>query len=335
MSALPAIWAALIAIAVLAYVLLDGFDLGVGILFAVEREEADRDVMINTIAPVWDGNETWLILGGGGLFAVFPLAYAVIMPAMYPLIIAMLLGLVFRGVAFEFRFRAATLPGRLWWDRAFFIGSLVAALAQGFTLGGLLQGIKVENRAYAGGWFDWLTPFSVLCAVALVVCFALQASCWLIWRTEGLLQLRSQHRARSLAVALLAFIVAVSVWTPLLKEAYMLRWFAWPNIVLLSPLPVLVALVAWAFWQGLARGREALPFFCVQAWIVLCYAGLGISIWPMMVPPSITVADAAAPPESQFFLLVGALLLLPIILTYTGFSYWVFRGKVGPGAHYH
>ncbi len=332
---LPTIWAGLIAIAVLAYVLLDGFDLGIALLFAAEREEADRDVMVNTVAPVWDGNETWLVLGGGGLFAVFPLAYAIIMPAMYPTIIAMLLGLVFRGVAFEFRFRAATQGGRIMWDRAFLLGSLVAAFAQGLTLGGLLQGIRVEGRAYAGGWWDWLTPFSVLCGVALLVGYALQGSCWLIWRTEGALQARARSRARVLAVAMLAMIVAVSVWTPLLQQPFLMRWFSWPNILLVSPVPILVALVALLFWRGLRREHDVTPFLCVQAWFVLCYAGLGISIWPMMVPPSITIYQAASPPASQLFLLVGASVLIPIILIYTGFSYWVFRGKVRPGMHYH
>ena len=332
---LPTIWAAIIALAVLAYILLDGFDLGLGLLFSVERQEEDRDVMVNTIAPVWDGNETWLVMGGAGLFAVFPLAYAVIMPALYPTIIAMLLGLVFRGVAFEFRFRAITERGRIWWDRAFLLGSLVATLAQGLTLGGLLQGIKVVDRAYAGGWFDWLTPFSVLCGVALVIGYSLQASCWLIWRTEGALQRRARARARVLAITMLALIVAVSIWTPLLSTHFTNRWFAWPNILLLSPMPVVVALVAWGFWTGLSREHHLTPFLCAQAWFVLCYAGLGISIWPMMVPPSITVHQAAAPPESQMFLLVGAVILIPIILIYTGFAYWVFRGKVKPGAHYH
>ncbi len=332
---LPTIWAGLIAVAVLAYVLLDGFDLGVGLLFAVEQHEEDRDTMVNTVAPVWDGNETWLVLGGGGLFAVFPLAYAIIMPAMYPTIIAMLLGLVFRGVAFEFRFRAASRGGRVMWDSAFLLGSLVAAVAQGLTLGGLLQGVRVEGRSYAGGWWDWLTPFSILCAVALVIGYALQASCWLIWRTEGPLQRRARARARLLAIVMLAMIVAVSVWTPLLGSSFLMRWYAWPNILLVSPVPLLVVLVGLLLWRGLQREHDLTPFLCAQAWFVLCYAGLGISIWPMMVPPSISIYQAAAPPASQLFLLVGASVLIPIILIYTGFSYWVFRGKVKPGAHYH
>ncbi len=332
---LPVIWAGLIAFAVLAYVLLDGFDLGVGILFAAERREEDRDVMLNSIAPVWDGNETWLVLGGGGLLAMFPLAYSVILPALYPAIIAMLLALVFRGVSFEFRFRAATKRGRESWDWAFFAGSTTAAFCQGLVLGGLLQGIHVEDRVYAGGWWDWLTGFTVLCGTAVATGYALQGASWLIWRTEGLLQQRATQYARALATAMLCFIVAVSVWTPLLNPTFRQRWFAWPGIVLTSPVPILVALVAWLFWRGLSRGHQATPLLCAQAWFILCYAGLGVSLWPMIVPPSITIWDAAAPASSQLFLLVGALVLIPIILCYTGYAYWVFRGKVRPGMHYH
>jgi cytochrome bd ubiquinol oxidase subunit II len=328
-------WACLIAVAVLAYVLLDGFDLGVGILFSAERREEDRDVMVNSVAPVWDGNETWLVLGGGGLFAMFPLAYAVILPALYPAIIAMLLALVFRGVGFEFRFRAATERGRVWWDRAFLCGSTVAAFCQGLVLGGLLQGIRVQDRSYAGGWWDWLTGFTILCGVAVVVGYALQGACWLIWRTEGALQQRCRSYARALAIATLGFIGAVSLWTPMLNPLFMHRWFGWPGIALTSPVPILVALVGWMFWRGLSRDHHVTPFLCAQAWFVLCYAGLGISLWPLIVPPDITIWEAAAPPSSQAFLLVGAVVLIPVILGYTGYAYWVFRGKVGPGAHYH
>lgn len=332
---LPLIWAGLIAVAVLAYVLLDGFDLGIGILFAVEHEDEDRDVMVNSVAPVWDGNETWLILGGGGLLAVFPLAYATILPALYPTIIAMLLALVFRGVAFEFRFRAATRTGRRWWDIAFLGGSAVAAFAQGLTLGGLLQGIKVVNRAYAGGWWDWLTGFTILCGIALVVGYALLGACWLIWRAEGELQRRARRHARALGVGTLGLIVVVSLWTPMLNPLFAQRWFGWPGILLTSPVPVLVALLAWGFWRGLSLKHDVTPFLCVVGWFVLCFLGLGISVWPMMVPPSITIWDAAAPPSSQAFLLVGAVVLVPMVLGYTAYSYWLFRGKVKAGVHYH
>jgi len=332
---LPLVWAALIAFAVLAYVVLDGFDLGVGILFAVEHGASDRDTMVNTIAPVWDGNETWLVLGGGGLFAVFPLAYAVIMPALYPAIIAMLLALVFRGVAFEFRFRASSRAGRAAWDLAFAGGSAMAALCQGLALGGLLQGIHVEGRAYAGGWLDWLTPFTVLCGVAVVVGYALLGSAWLVWRTEGSLQQRCRGHALRLGAATLALIVAVSIWTPLLNPVFATRWFGWPGIALTSPVPILVALLSVGFWRGLSRRHHATPFLCALGVFVLCFVGLGISVYPHIVPPDITIWDAAAPPASQAFLLVGAVVLVPVILLYTGYAYWIFRGKVRHGEGYH
>ena len=329
------IWAGLIAFAVMAYVVLDGFDLGVGMLFAAERGAEDRDTMVNSIAPMWDGNETWLVLGGGGLFGVFPLAYAVIMPALYPTILGMLFGLIFRGVAFEFRFRAETERGRKLWDLSFFGGSTVAALCQGLTLGGLLQGIHVVNRQYAGGWFDWLTPFTVLCGIAVVIGYAWLGACWLVWRTEGSLQSRARAQARVLAWATLALIVAVSLWTPFLNHTFMHRWFGWPGILFTSPVPILVALIAVCFHIGLARGHHLTPFVCALAVFVLCFVGLGISLFPMMIPPDITIWQAAAPRASQVFVLVGASVLIPLILTYSGFSYWVFRGKVQAGAHYH
>jgi cytochrome d ubiquinol oxidase subunit II len=332
---LPLVWACLIAVAVVAYVLLDGFDLGVGILFAVEEGEDDRDVMVNSIAPVWDGNETWLILGGGGLFAVFPLAYSVIMSALYPTIIAMLLCLVFRGVAFEFRFRAATRRGRKLWDFAFFAGSTGAALSQGLTLGGLLQGIKVTGRVYSGGWFDWLTGFTVLCGVSVVVGYALLGAGWLIWRTEGEFQSRLRRHAKALGAATLGLIVIVSLWTPMLNPIFAQRWFGWPGILLTSPVPVLIALLAWGFWRGLSLKHDVTPLLCSLGWFLLCFAGLAISFYPSMVPPSISIWDAAAPPESQAFLLVGAAVLIPVILLYNFYAYYVFRGKVQIGANYH
>ena len=332
---LPLVWAGLIAVAVLAYVVLDGFDLGVGILFCVEDAPADRDVMVNSIAPVWDGNETWLVLGGGGLFAVFPLAYATIMPALYPAIITMLLALIFRGVAFEFRFRAVTYGGKRLWDWAFLLGSTLAAFCQGLALGGLLQGIKVVNRAYAGGWWDWLTGFTILCGIAVVVGYALLGATWLIWRTEGELQKRARKHARSLSVATLSLIGVVSLWTPMLDPVFKERWFGWPGIALTSPVPILMALLAWQFRRGLKQLHHVTPFLCALGWFVLCFAGLGISVYPFMVPPGITIWQAAAPPESQAFLLVGAVVLVPMILAYTGYAYWVFRGKVVAGEHYH
>ncbi|MEQ1711485.1 MAG: cytochrome d ubiquinol oxidase subunit II, partial [Hyphomicrobium sp.] len=223
------IWAVLIAFAVLAYVVLDGFDLGIGILFPFIDGTPNRDTAMNSVAPVWDGNETWLILGGGGLFAVFPLAYAIILPALYAPMIAMLIGLILRGVAFEFRWK--TERGKYIWDWAFAGGSLMAAVSQGLMLGALVQGIKVEGRAYAGGWFDWLTPFSLLCAVSIVIGYCLLGATWLILKTEGALQDRAFRFASLAAFGLLAAIALVSLWTPFLNPVFMQRWLSWPAIL--------------------------------------------------------------------------------------------------------
>ncbi len=332
---LSTVWAGLLAFAVLMYVVADGFDLGCGILFAAERGRADRDVMVNTIAPVWDGNETWLVMGGAGLLAVFPLAYSVILPALYPTVIGMLLALVFRGVAFEFRFRARTERGRARWDFVFFAGSTAAALCQGLTLGGLLQGIKVVDESYAGGWWDWLTPFTLLCGVAVVIGYALLGACWLVWRTSGGLHERARRQAVVLGWATLGAIAAVSLWTPFLRGALAHRWFSWPGILFTAPVPVLVALLGLLLFRSLARGRDWAPLLCALGLFVLGFAGLGISMYPLIVPPGITIWDAAAPRDSQMFLLVGAAVAIPLILAYSGYAYWVFRGKVEHDAGYH
>jgi cytochrome d ubiquinol oxidase subunit II len=327
------VWAGLIAFAVLAYVIFDGFDLGIGILFPFFPREEDRRVMLNSIAPVWDGNETWLVLGGGGLLAVFPLAYAVILPALYAPIIAMLLGLIFRGVAFEFRFRSRR--NKHWWDIGFASGSIVATLAQGIALGALVQGIPVMNRAYAGGWWDWLTPFSILTGIALVIGYVLLGSTWLIMKTGGDLQERLYGFASASALVTLALIGVVSVWTPFLNEAYMQHWFSWPRILFTAVVPLLVVVSAWILYSGLEHRRERIPFFAAIALFALCYVGVGISFYPHIVPPSVTIWEAAAPEKSLAFLLVGAVVLVPLILIYTAIAYWTFRGKVDPEGHYH
>jgi cytochrome bd ubiquinol oxidase subunit II len=330
---LPFIWAGLIAFAVLAYVLFDGFDLGIGILFPFLGDDHERDVAMNSVAPVWDGNETWLILGGGGLMAAFPLAYAVVMPALYVPITLMLLGLVFRGVAFEFRWR--TQRGKYLWDWAFAGGSSVAALAQGIALGALVQGIPVANRAYAGGWWDWLSWFSVLTGVALAVGYALLGAGWLILKTSGELQARARRFAWITGVGTLALIGIVSLITPFLDPIFMQRWFAWPAVAYSAPVPIFVALAALALFWGLYTGRQAMPFLASVALFVLSYVGLGISFYPYILPPSITIWEAAAPDNSLGFLLVGAVVLIPLILGYTALAYWVFRGKVDAKAGYH
>jgi len=333
---LTLIWAVLIATAVFLYVVMDGFDLGVGILFPLTPDRADRDVMVNSVAPVWDGNETWLVLGGGGLFAVFPLAYATILPALYMPLTLMLLALVFRGVAFEFRFKASSERGRLRWDLAFCGGSYIAAFTQGIALGALVQGIRVVDRAYAGGWWDWLSPFSLLTGVALVAGYGLLGACWLVWKTERDLQARMRKLAHVLGIATLAFIVVVSLTMPFLQEGFYRRWFTLPNMLYAAPVPALVALLAWRFFAALGRpSSHAMPFLCALGLFLLSYAGLGISLWPNIVPPDVTIWDAATARSSQLFLLVGALVLIPIILAYTGYVYWLFRGKVGRDSFYH
>ena len=327
MSDLTVIWAFIIAFAVAAYVVMDGFDLGIGILFPGFRVGKERDTAMNAIAPVWDGNETWLVLGGGGLMAAFPLAYAIILPALYAPLIAMLLGLVFRGVAFEFRWRDA--GHRRVWDTAFCLGSVVATFAQGVTLGALLQGIEISGRAYAGGWWDWLTPFSLLTGASLVVGYALLGAAWLIWKTEGALQADARRFARWLAVGMLLALGAVSLATPFLEEQYWQRWFVWPGLLVTAPMPLLVLLTGWMLWRGIARGPDGAPFLWSLLLFAMAMIGLGISIWPDVIPGRVTIWEAASPPTSQLFMLVGAVVLVPIILAYTGWAYWVFRGKVG------
>jgi len=324
---LAMIWAFIIAFAVFAYVVLDGFDLGIGILFPAFGVGEERDSAMNSIAPVWDGNETWLVLGGGGLMAAFPLAYAIILPALYPPIIAMLLALVFRGVAFEFRWRDP--KHRAFWDFAFTGGSLIAAFAQGITLGALLQGIEVADRAYAGGWLDWLTPFTLLTGAGTVIAYALLGATWLIWRSEGGLQAHAWRLTRLLAPATLAAIVAVSAATPFLDATYWQRWFEMPNVLFSAQVPLLVGIASLLFVRAIRRGQELAPFLLTLFIFLLCFAGLGVSMFPYVIPEEVTIWDAAAPESSQLFMLVGAGIMVPIILAYTGFSYWVFRGKVG------
>ncbi len=330
---LPLIWAVLIAVAVLAYVILDGFDLGIGILFPWAKTEAERETMINAIAPVWDGNETWLILGGGGLFAAFPLAYSILMPALYAPLIAMLLGLIFRGGAFEFRFHSG--GHRKYWDVGFAVGSVVATFCQGLALGTFVQGVTVVDRAYGGGWYDWLSPFTILTGLSLVVGYGLLGACWLILKTDGAIQERCYMHARRLGLALVALIVVVSIWTPFLDSDVQTRWFSWPNMLFYAPVPLLVAAGAYGLYWSITEKRENWPFPLALGLFILSYTGLGISIYPNIVPHSVTIAEAAAPDSSLSFLLVGVAILLPLVIAYTSYAYWIFRGKVDPQAGYH
>jgi cytochrome d ubiquinol oxidase subunit II len=324
---LPLVWAFIIAFAIFAYVVMDGFDLGIGILFSFIPPGHERDTAMNSIAPVWDGNETWLVLGGGGLLAAFPLAYGTILSALYAPIVAMLLALIFRGVAFEFRWRDP--KHRRYWDFAFSLGSIVAALAQGITLGAVVQGIAVENRAYAGGWFDWLQPFTFVVGLSILCGYALLGATWLIMKTEGTLQARCYRLAVPLAIGTLFAIALVSAITPWLSEVYWQRWFAWPQVLYSAQVPLLVAIATLVLFTGLRRRHHYTPFLMVLSIFTLTLAGLGISLFPYVVPPKITIWQAAAPDPSLAFMLPGALVMVPIILAYTGYSYWVFRGKTG------
>lgn len=323
---LTVIWALIIFVAVFVYVVLDGFDLGIGILFRTFEVGHDRDTAMNSIAPVWDGNETWLVLGGGGLLAAFPLAYGLIFSALYAPIIAMLLALVFRGVAFEFRWRDPAHRG--FWDLAFTGGSLLAALSQGVVLGALLQGIAINDRAYAGGWWDWLTPFSLLTGLSVAIAYALLGATWLVMKAEGDLQRQARAMAWWLGGATLAAIGVVSIATLFLSADYFESWLHWPNLLWVAPVPILVALGSVAFVRSLKAGQELAPFLLTLGVFLLCFVGLGISVFPYVIPGAVTIWAAATDHSSQVFMLWGTALVLPMILAYTGWSYWVFRGKV-------
>jgi cytochrome d ubiquinol oxidase subunit II len=337
---IPVIWSGLIALVILSYVVLDGFDLGIGMLFALEDDKASRNVMVNTIAPVWDGNETWLVLGGAGLYGAFPGAYSVILPAFYAPVILMVLSLIFRGVAFEFRFRVPTERQRALWDFAFFGGSALATFSQGLILGGLLEGVSLVDGAFVGNAFPWFAPFPVFCGVALMIGYTMLGAAWLFWRTSGRLQERMRANARLLGLMMIAVLGIVSVWSPLLHHAFFQRWFTPPGIFATALAPIAVLALAFVFFRHLssqegADGHDSIPFLCALGLFVVAFLGLGYSIFPMIVPPALTIWDAASPPGSQIFLLVGTIVLIPIIMAYNAFAYWIFRGKVEPGAHYH
>ena len=331
---LSLIWAVIIIFGVMMYVVMDGFDLGIGILFPFVKGDSDRDVMMNTVAPVWDGNETWLVLGGAALFGAFPLAYAVVLEALYLPLILMLVGLIFRGVAFEFRFKAKADKRHLW-DNAFIWGSLVATFFQGVALGAFIEGFKVVDRRYAGGTLDWLTPFAIFSGLGLIVAYALLGCTWLIMKTEGKLQEQMHNLARPLALVLLVVIGIVSLWTPLAYPDIAHRWFSMPNLLWFMPVPLLVLVTFYGLLRAVARNAHYTPFLLTLVLIFLGYSGLGISLWPNIIPPAISIWDAAAPPQSQGFMLVGTLFILPFILGYTYWSYYVFRGKVTHEDGYH
>src|SRR5215470_17421716 len=296
------IWTLILGMAVFFYVVLDGFDLGVGMLFGLAPNASSRSTIMNTIAPIWDGNETWLVLGGLGLLAAFPLAFAIIIPAVYVPILVMLLALIFRGVAFEFRFRDA--ENKTFWDHAFSYGSAIA-------------------------------PFALLTGIALLFGYGLLGAGWLILKTEGDVQTAARRHGRICLLGVVLAIGIVSIWTPFMTESIAARWFAWPNIALLAPVPLATAAVAWLTWRALGNDAQVTPFLGAIGLFVLSYIGIAISLYPMIVPHHFTLWQAASSENTQAFLLVGTLVLLPVILMYTGWSYWVFRGKVHSDIGYH
>jgi cytochrome d ubiquinol oxidase subunit II len=327
------IWTLILGVGVFFYVLLDGFDLGVGILYGFTRDREARNLVMNSIAPIWDGNETWLVLGGMGLLAAFPLAFAIILPAVYFPILIMLLALIFRGVAFEFRYRDA--EHRTIWDHAFCYGSALGAFAQGIVLGAFIEGFEVDGRHFSGSSIDCFTPFTLMTGIALVFGYALLGAGWLILKTEPPLQDWARQYGRYAFIGVVIAIAIVSLWTPLLSPSIATRWFSWPNIALLSPVPILTALIALFEWRSLNDRSEAAPFVGAIALFVMSYLGIAISLWPLIVPYKYTLWEAASSQATQAFLMIGTLFLLPVILMYTGWSYWVFRGKVRADIGYH
>ena len=327
------IWTLILGMAVFFYVLLDGFDLGVGILYGLAPDTASRNTIMNSIAPIWDGNETWLVFGGLGLFAAFPVAFAVIIPAVYFPILVMLLALVFCGVAFEFRFRDA--EHKTFWDHAFNYGSAIATFAQGIVLGSFIQGYEVSGRQFSGSSLAFLTPFSLMTGLALLFGYGLLGAGWLILKTEGDIQAAARRHGRICLIGVLAAIAVVSIWTPVTSPMVAARWFSWPNILILAPVPIATAATALVTWRALGSRAETMPFAGAVLLFVLSFIGIAISLYPMIVPYHFTLWEAASSERTQAFLLVGTLVLLPVILMYTGWSYWVFRGKVRADAGYH
>ncbi len=319
---LPLVWGAILALAVFLYVLLGGYDLGLGVLFPLAPTHEDRDAMMGSVAPFWDGNETWLVLGGGGLLAAFPLAYSVMLPALYLPIIVMLIGLILRGVAFEFRFKSARY--RWAWDLAFTGGSITAALMQGAIMGAFVHGFKVVDNKFAGGAFDWLTPFSAVTALALTSGYVLLSAGWLIMKGDEVLRDWAYEVARYALIAVAVFILIFSIWTPLIHAEIARRWFTPAHMVMLSPVPLATAATLGALWLSLKRRMRYAPFLLGAVIFLLCYTGFAVSLFPYIIPPDITLWQAAAAPESQLFMLYGAIPILPLILGYTAYSYYVF-----------
>jgi cytochrome bd ubiquinol oxidase subunit II len=332
-TVLPVVWFFIIGFGVLMYVLMDGFVLGIGILAPFAENEEQLDLMMNTAAPIWDGNETWLVLGGVGLLAAFPTAYAIALSGLYLPVLLMLVALILRGVSFEFRFKAHS--SKHLWGICFGLGSIAAGFAQGVILGAIVEGMPLKEGRYLGGALDWFSPFSMLTGTAVVFGYALLGSTWLILKTEGALQNVAFALTRPLVAVVVAFMGLVSTWLPFLSSQIMARWFESGNFVWLSPVPLLALINAIALWRAVMRRAEHAPFILALTFFGLGFLGLVLGMWPNLLPPSLTIWEAAAPPSTQGFVLVGTLIMLPAVLGYTWWSYSVFKGKVTADSGYH
>lgn len=326
MNTLIVIWAGIVAFAVLMYVLLDGFDLGIGILFPWITSNAHRDAMMNSVAPVWDGNETWMVLGAAALYGAFPIAYSTLLPILYLPLMIMLVALIFRGVAFEFRFKANR--SRFLWDIAFSLGSTVAAFCQGLVLGTFVHGYTTGQ---AGQYYVWFSPFSIMTGIAVVAGYALLGATWLIIKTENDLQKIMYHHAKILFPVVAFFILLVSLWTPSVEPEIFNRWFTLPNFLYLMPLPILTALAWFYGFFALFKRYEKIPFIMSILLFWFCYIGFVISSWPYLIPRTVTIWQAASNEQALIFLLIGVAILLPILIAYSIYAYYVFRGKVREG----
>lgn len=327
---LTILWAGIIAFAIMMYVLMDGFDLGLGILFPFAPDEEARDIMMTSVAPVWDGNETWLVLGGSGLLAAFPLVYSVFLPALYIGVFLLVTGLIFRGVAFEFRFKAKT--SKYLWNWAFAGGSAIAAFAQGAVVGTYIQGFRTEGLVFVGGPFDWLTPFTVITGLGLIAGYALLGCTWLIMKSSGEVQQWAYKLTPRLLIAVLVVFAVISIYTPFVDNSVLERWFG--GLTILWALPLLALFCAYTVYSSAKKHHEGTPFVATMGLFIFTYLGLLASKWPYVVPPDHTLWDAASAYESQLFLLIGFLFVIPIILAYTAWTYWVFRGKVKAGGYH-
>lgn len=324
-------WATIISLIIMMYVLLDGFDLGVGILFPWIKKSEFRDIMMSTVVPVWDGNETWLVFGAAALYAAFPIAYGILLPTLYMPIMILLVALIFRGVAFEFRFKAH--KSQFIWDIAFAAGSILAAFIQGIILGTFVKGYGT-HLPLSHAPYHWFSPFTIFTGIAVLCGYALLGATWLIIKTHGILQERMYKAAKILLPLVAFFLISVSIWTPIVEPQVMHRWFSLPNLYYLSPLPILTILIVFYNFYCLQKKKERLPFILTIGLFVLSYIGFCISAWPYIIPHVLPVWEAAAPPSTLKFILVGAAIILPILFIYTLYSYHVFRGKVKTVIHY-